>query len=177
VPLAHSPTPQLRVLSLGAGVQSTTVLAHVEKGHPYLPRGHHIAVTLLFTAAISVSLWQLGGSAGATGSFFYAEQRAWQIANDGQNSDDSLVGYWKFDETSAGSFTDSSGDGNTGTGNGATGTNNTPQPEARNRRPSIEVYVITKGAFPSSVHAVARRSSDPDWTCGTGGLTSTFAFN
>lgn len=44
------------------------------------------------------------------------------------NINDGLVGYWKFDETSAGTFADSSGYGNTGTGAGATGTNNTPQP-------------------------------------------------
>lgn len=39
---------------------------------------------------------------------------------------DSLVGYWKFDE-SASPFADSSGNGNTGTGLGSGGTNNTPQ--------------------------------------------------
>ena len=42
--------------------------------------------------------------------------------------DHGLVGYWKFDETSAGAFADSSGSGNTGTGTGASGGNNTPQP-------------------------------------------------
>ncbi len=41
---------------------------------------------------------------------------------------DGLVGYWKFNETSAGTFADSSGYGNTGTGIGAAGANNTPQP-------------------------------------------------
>jgi len=41
-----------------------------------------------------------------------------------------LVGYWKFDEASAGTFGDSSGHGNTGTGYGASGSNNTPQPAA-----------------------------------------------
>jgi hypothetical protein len=41
---------------------------------------------------------------------------------------DGLVAYWKFDETSAGSFTDASGYGYTGTGTGAGGSNNTPQP-------------------------------------------------
>ncbi len=45
-----------------------------------------------------------------------------------QTSADSLQGYWKFDETSAGSFVDSSGGNKTGTGNGSSGTNNTPQP-------------------------------------------------
>ncbi|HEY7708553.1 MAG TPA: LamG domain-containing protein, partial [Candidatus Entotheonella sp.] len=41
---------------------------------------------------------------------------------------DGLIGYWKFDETAAGSFADASGYANTGTGLGATGSNNTPQP-------------------------------------------------
>lgn len=39
-----------------------------------------------------------------------------------------LVGYWKFDETSADTFVDSSASENNGTGVGALGTNNTPQP-------------------------------------------------
>ncbi len=42
---------------------------------------------------------------------------------------DSLSAYWKFDETSAGTFANSSGDtGATATGAGSSGTNNTPQP-------------------------------------------------
>lgn len=46
-----------------------------------------------------------------------------------QNRADSLEAYWKFDETSAGTFYNSSGDiGATGTGSGVGGTNNTPQP-------------------------------------------------
>ncbi len=43
-------------------------------------------------------------------------------------SSDSLVAYWKFDETSAGTFADSSGSGYVATGIGAGGGNNTPQP-------------------------------------------------
>lgn len=45
-----------------------------------------------------------------------------------QTKADALQGYWKFDETSAGTFTDSSGEGRTATGAGSSGTNNTPQP-------------------------------------------------
>ncbi|MDB4977853.1 MAG: hypothetical protein JWM56_39, partial [Candidatus Peribacteria bacterium] len=41
---------------------------------------------------------------------------------------DSLNAYWKLDETSAGTFLNSSGETNTGTGNGSGGANNTPQP-------------------------------------------------
>lgn len=47
-----------------------------------------------------------------------------------QTLNDDLVGYWKFDETSAGSFADASGSNYTGTGAGASGANNTPQPSA-----------------------------------------------
>jgi len=47
---------------------------------------------------------------------------------DASTSTDSLVGYWKFDETSAGTFVDSSGEGKTGTGTGSSGDNDTPQP-------------------------------------------------
>jgi hypothetical protein len=45
-----------------------------------------------------------------------------------QVSADSLVGYWKLDELSAGTASDASGEGNTGTGQGAGGANNKPQP-------------------------------------------------
>lgn len=41
---------------------------------------------------------------------------------------DSLLGYWKLDETTAGTFADASGGANTGTGAGALGSQNTPQP-------------------------------------------------
>ena len=41
---------------------------------------------------------------------------------------DSLLGYWKVDETSSGSFVDSSGYDASGVGAGSGGTNNTPQP-------------------------------------------------
>jgi len=44
------------------------------------------------------------------------------------SSNDSLVGWWKLDETSAGSFTDSSVNTNTGAGQGNTVPNVTPQP-------------------------------------------------
>jgi len=44
------------------------------------------------------------------------------------SSTDGLVGWWKFDETSAGTFADSSVNINTGTGVGVTAPNNTPQP-------------------------------------------------
>ncbi|MDB4978768.1 MAG: hypothetical protein JWM56_954, partial [Candidatus Peribacteria bacterium] len=58
------------------------------------------------------------------------EARQWQIANDAPATD-SLVGYLKFDETSAGSTTiDAGGDGNNGTLNGASGANNKPQPSS-----------------------------------------------
>ncbi len=39
-----------------------------------------------------------------------------------------LVGWWKFDEVSGGTFADSSGNGNSGTGYGSSGVNNTPEP-------------------------------------------------
>ncbi len=45
------------------------------------------------------------------------------------NSTDKLVGYWKMDETTAGSsVVDSSGDGNNGTPSGSGGSQNGPQP-------------------------------------------------
>ncbi|MDD5055254.1 MAG: SdrD B-like domain-containing protein [Candidatus Peribacteraceae bacterium] len=59
----------------------------------------------------------------------WRESRSWQIANDAVATD-SLVGYWKLDESSAGTFIDYSGHNNHGTGYGATGTNNTPQPSS-----------------------------------------------
>lgn len=47
------------------------------------------------------------------------------------NATDKLVGYWKMDETSAGSsVVDSSGDGNNGTPSGAGGSQNGPQPNS-----------------------------------------------
>ncbi len=135
-------------------------LSSLEVTHPYLPKHKHTITTLLLTLAVPLALWQMRPPVHATAPFRYVEQRAWQIANDGpQATDDSLVGYWKVDETSGTSAADSSGDGNTGTLTGNPTISSTVAPTAFTNVRSLAFngspYVSTPLALPSTAGTIS----------------------
>ena len=134
------------IASLAAGNLTHKSELFVPSSHTFAPGGDidvgdidvNGTLTLAANDATVSGTWDAtGGSFTTSGQTMFTGTgtESDTITSNGQSFqnvivNDGLVGYWKLDETSSGTFADSSGYGNTGTGAGASGGNNTPQPSS-----------------------------------------------